>query len=199
MKKLLSTLIGSSLLATGIISTSATSASAACNVDNIFSDALTASECYDGTDKNDDAGDLAGFLDGIINGGGSDGSGASTDKVENYNGGFNDYFSVSSEDGLTGTITFTEDIENTFSIVLKGSTGWSAYKFDGVTAGDTFNWTMAGVPLNNGGNTPALSHASLYLTEGGSGGGVSTPEPSLMIGLAVLGGGLVASRLRKSN
>jgi hypothetical protein len=196
MKKLLSTLIGSSLLATGIISTSATSASAACSVDNIFSDALTASECYDGTDKNDDAGDLTGWLGDIINGGGPDGLGASGDKVEGYNGS-NDYFTVNSEGGLTGTITFTQTIDSPFSIVLKGSTGWSAYKFDGVTAGDTFDWTMAGVPLNNGGKTPALSHASLYLTEGG--GGVKTPEPSLMIGLAVLGGGLVASRLRKSN
>jgi len=177
MKKLLSSILGSSLLATGVISVSATSALAAppgsgqtataCNIDNIFGSVA----CLDAAsgDNQDQGSDLDAWLDtffgenaSITNLGGSD---KSNDKIEGYNGS-NSYYSISSDGGTSGTITFLQDINNAFAFTLKASTTWSAYLFDtGVKAGDTLNWVMDGVAQNQNGNAAQLSHASLFLTD----------------------------------
>jgi hypothetical protein len=176
MKKLLSTLLGSSLLATSVISLSSTSALAApgsgqtattCNIDNIFASVA----CLDAPsgDNQDQGSDLDNWLDGffgqnasITNLGGAD---KSNNKIEGYNGN-DDYYSISSGSGTLGTITFNQDINSAFSFVLKASTTWSAYLFDtGVKAGDTLNWVMDGVAKNANGNAAQLSHASLFLTD----------------------------------
>ena len=56
-----------------------------------------------------------------------------------------------------------------FMVVLKGSNSWSAYQFDGqkfYPTDLTNNGTFAISIVNNGGNTPGLSHMSLYFRDG---------------------------------
>ncbi len=92
-----------------------------------------------------------------------------------------------------------------FVFVTKAANDWSAYLFSDVdftsspTSGDgtyTITW------LNNGGNVPALSHASLYARTGGT---VTeepfpVPEPGTLVlfGTALLGLGFAKKRKSKA-
>jgi hypothetical protein len=64
-----------------------------------------------------------------------------------------------------GTLTFLKDVNSLFSFVLKSSTNYSSYIFDGVTAGKQFSFTNAGTATNKQGVVQRLSHASLYISD----------------------------------
>ena len=92
-------------------------------------------------------------------------------------------------------------ISGTFVISLKSSTAYSAYLFKDIDFSKTglegiFN--TIGVALDGSGNAgKALSHASLFVANVPSGPSTKVPEPSALMGLGLVLGGMVVAR-RKS-
>jgi hypothetical protein len=116
--------------------------------------------------------------------------------VENVTTEYYKMFGLGGEDGNTGTIEFVKDIESEFAIVLKTATSWSAYKFDGITAGTSFDWNTLGVSTNKG-QGRGLSHLSLYVSDTGvdvENPPVEVPEPTTLLGLIAVGGMLVGKK-----
>ncbi|WP_369600054.1 PEP-CTERM sorting domain-containing protein [Hahella sp. SMD15-11] len=89
--------------------------------------------------------------------------------------------SVSSSDWLTGTWMTSAPVD---FITLKGANSFALFDVQGATSG---SWSMSGI-LNNGGNTPQLSHLRAWVKV------VSVPEPDTLA-LLVLGvAGLILGR-----
>jgi hypothetical protein len=213
MKFGFSNIVASAVLTAGVVSMSATGALAkpgggqtatACSVDNIYGDiapvACADAENWGDQDTKDEGSDLspwlADYFGETVSFTNLGGSGKSDNKVEGYNG-TDAYYSVSSAGGTLGTITFNQDIESAFSIVLKAATTWSAYLFEGATAGDTINWEMDGVAQNSNGNAAQLSHASLFITNKVvevENPPQEVPEPTTLLGLIAVGGMLVGKK-----
>ena len=91
----------------------------------------------------------------------------------------------------TGTLTFNTAITGWFVVSLKGSAQFSAYLFDGGTAGiSAIDYSMLGTSVTNQGVAKNLSHASLW---GGTAPAptAAVPEPGtyalFVAGLAVVG------------
>jgi len=110
--------------------------------------------------------------------------------------------------GNNGTVTFDEDVNRRFAMVLKTSTKWSSYFFDGIEKGTVLDWNTMGVALDGSGKAGKdLSHVSFYVSdieaaireEEDKPVKVYVPEPSAIVGLAFLGGGMFLSRRRKSS
>jgi hypothetical protein len=115
---------------------------------------------------------------------------------------------VGGKGGSEGTVTFDKDVNRRFAMVLKTSTEWSAYFFDGILEDTVLDWNTMGVALNGSGNAgKGLSHVSFYVSdievalrdEKNKPPKVYVPEPSAIVGLAFLGGGMFLSRRRKSS
>jgi hypothetical protein len=234
MNKVLSTILGASLMSVGLIAVSApdafakpgggggkpgggggeTTTNAVCDVDNIFSDIATYTGCegaFSGNDSNSLTEVANLFASGAsINDGWAKNDAYKIDIDEEYSEGvtteYYKMFGLSGEDGNQGKVEFLKDVEHEFAIVLKTSTNWSAYMFDGIEAGTVLDWNTLGVSTNNG-KGRGLSHLSFYVSdievalreEENKPPKVYVPEPSAVLGLAFLGGGMFLSRRRKSS
>lgn len=100
----------------------------------------------------------------------------------------------------SGTVNFTSPVTGYFVILLKSSTNFSMYLYDGGTTGvNSINFTDLGVSLNHNGMIQGLSHASLYSWTGPPPTVTSTPEPSTIVLMASGFAGIVAfSRRRRA-
>jgi hypothetical protein len=142
-------------------------------------DATAAFGSFSGNDKQSVLGQLnSGLLSGLDSGwsvfGASDDAG---------NGPF-----TSTPSGTTGMSFLDADvapIDGPFVLALKGGPTYSAYLFDGTVSGVTgFIFDTSGIEDGNGSPSPGLSHATLYVNSGpsgGGGGGDQVPEPSTML------------------
>ncbi|MGD1805687.1 PEP-CTERM sorting domain-containing protein [Dapis sp. BLCC M126] len=110
--------------------------------------------------------------------------------------------------GSEGTVTFDENVNYQFAMVLKTSTEWSAYFFDGIEKGTVLDWNTMGVALDGSGNAgKGLSHISFYVSDVyvdlnnnmNYEPKVRVPEPSSIAALAFIGGGMFLSRRRQSH
>lgn len=173
---------------------------------------MAASDCYGVSSGNDDAATINGLAnwqdpagqwallaksDADVGGGVSYGSLSGID------------FTLSASAGIVGTWTLEAFDSNgpayanlpatmDFVGLLKASNGFAAYYFDdvAVSAGNAGTWTIAFV--NNGGQTPDLSHLSLYTRVDG-GGGIPAAIPEAQTYAMMLAGlGLVGFMARRA-
>ncbi|MGL5080354.1 MAG: PEP-CTERM sorting domain-containing protein [Microcoleaceae cyanobacterium] len=115
-----------------------------------------------------------------------------------------EYFKIQNNvsTGNIGTIELLKDIDSAFALTLKTSTGWSAYKFEGGSVGDIFNWNTIGVALDGSGTKgKALSHASLYISDYKipQDDNQEVPEPATLLGLAALGGVFMTKKVARKS
>ncbi|EAZ91910.1 PEP-CTERM sorting domain-containing protein [Crocosphaera chwakensis] len=167
MKKVLSTLVGASVLATASIGFHALSAEAASfNCPPGSTDPTSDPMCLDGFSGNDtgDNGTGVSNLESIL-GGIWVVEGKSDKGFGSFLSGGNDTLSGTFSTGLTGAGAFS----------VKASTGYLLYKTSDISE---FDWSTLGI-LNNGGNQPGLSHLTIYKP---------VPEP-----LTILGAGAAIS------
>lgn len=206
MKKVLSKVLGASLMSVGLVGVSATDAfaSGSCDVDNIFSGIATYTGCEGAFSGNDNESEVNNLFEDVYN---SDASVSLSNKLD-AGSGSTDWFEITNNGaGNDGEITFLKDIDYKFSFVLKASNKWSSYFFDGIEAGTVLDFNTAGVSQNGRGVAQGLSHATLYVSdieaaireEENKPVKVYVPEPSAIVGLAFLGGGMFLSRRRKSS
>jgi hypothetical protein len=206
MNKILSTVLGASLMSVGLVAVSATDAfaSESCDVNNIFSDIATYTGCEGAFSGNDNTSEVNNLFKDVYN---SNASVSFSDKLD-ASSGSTDWFRITNNnDKNEGTIEFLEDIDYKFSFVLKASNSWSSYFFDGIEKGTVLDFDTAGVSQNRRGVAQGLSHATLYVSdievalreEANKPVKVYVPEPSAIVGLAFLGGGMFLSRRRKSS
>jgi len=225
MKKVLSKVLGASLISVGLLGVSATDAFANngngngngnsggnddtttnvdCNVNNIFSNIATYTGCEGAFSGNDDAGEVNNLFKDVYN---SNASVSFSDKLD-ASSGSTDWFKITNNGaGNDGTIEFLKDVNYKFSFVLKASNSWSSYFFDGITKGTVLDFDTAGVSQNGNGTAQGLSHGTMYVSdievalrdEKNKDSKVYVPEPSAVLGLAFLGGGMFLSRRRKSS
>ena len=81
------------------------------------------------------------------------------------------------------------------AIAVKAGNSYSLYK---VADLGNFSWSTAGVkPVGQKGNTPELSHISIYTQDNGGNPPQSVPEPSLLLSLVGVAG--VGTRLKQRN
>ncbi len=182
MKKIFTTLVGSSVLAAGLLSLSAIEASAAslgpgngtCSVTDVTVLGMNATSCrgyYAGNDKNQDTEDT--LADQFA-------AGTWTQSVSSDDDpGSLPITGAGTTSGTWGT-TITHNLD--FALAVKAGNSFSLYYFTGKTLpldlGDA-TWSTAGVEPVGSGNTPALSHLTLYT---GTSGTNPIPEPLTMLG-----------------
>jgi hypothetical protein len=207
MKKVLSTVLGASLMSVGLVAVSATDAfaSQSCDVNNIFSDIATYTGCEGAFSGNDDENEVNNIFKDVYD---SNTSVSFSDKLD-ASSGSTDWFKITNKnnDKNNGQIEFLKDVNYKFGFVLKASNSWSSYFFDGITKGTVLDFDTAGVSQNRRGVAQDLSHATMYVSdievalrdEKNKPPKVYVPEPSAVLGLAFLGGGMFLSRRRKSS
>ncbi|MBD2607262.1 PEP-CTERM sorting domain-containing protein [Scytonema hofmannii FACHB-248] len=173
-----------------------------CNVSNVSFGGTAATDCK-GPFEGNDTGDKATLLDDL-NGGlfassvGSNVTWSLAGKSDEPNP------FLSADNGLsTGNWSLKKALSSgTFVISLKSSTVYSTYLFKDIDFSKTglegiFN--TIGVALDGSGNAgKALSHASLFVANVPSGPSTKVPEPSALMGLGLVLGGMVVARRRKS-
>jgi hypothetical protein len=194
MKFLSSKIIATALLATGVVTggmvapASAGQSGTTCNV----LDVTGAIDCYGSIGGNDSGAHAAGVIERFE----TDTKITSSISLGAFEWEWeeqvNNYFTLTNN-GNTGTIEFTQDIDFTFALNLKAAKFWSAYFFDGAKAGDTIDYVTDGVAQNNKGNAAALSHASLFISDNAVSSTPDTPdpqevpEPGSILGLLAVG------------
>jgi hypothetical protein len=212
MKRTLSTLAGASVLATGLMALAPSQAqAAACQTGGItggFGLAPLSPICYGVLiDNNESAADLNN-VNGFNPPGSSNpipvgGAWGYTDwsfiaKVDTPGGqsGTDGAFLTINESAnpsgtQAGTWQFTNfEIGKQYALVVKGGTSWSAYGFNATATSSSGDWSavLAGL-VNNGGQTPNLSHFSIYER------GTPVPEPLTLLGSGIaLGFGMYTKR-----
>lgn len=200
MNKVFSTVVGSSLLAIGAMTFAATDANAAsmtCSVSDVTATGYgNADSCAGYFDGNDDG--AQGTLDGMLD--------------NNLFGNFGDWSQVGKSDqggsGVTannnqtsGVWSVLEALTGPFVVSVKAGNSYSAYFFENTDSLDIFGGTFstAGVKPVGRGNTPGLSHLSVWTPEGGNQGGDPTdvPEPASILGLGILAGAATTLKRKK--
>ena len=99
------------------------------------------------------------------------------------------------EDDTAGTATTS--LSGAGAIAVKAGNSYSLYRVNDLAS---FSWSTAGVtPVGKKGNTPGLSHISVYKSPFDSAPEQSqeVPEPGLLLGLVGIAG--VGARLKKKN
>ncbi|MGK7922737.1 MAG: PEP-CTERM sorting domain-containing protein [Trichodesmium sp.] len=205
-------LIGSSVLATGLAVTSsliaptAQAASLACNtLDASLAGKVTGtSGCEYGSTNNDFLNPLQVNEDNMFGGGwsfyGKDDEDFDFTPIGSGNGYTSGTWDISS--ALTALNKNLNDTD--FMLVFKSGGGNVAptENYIGYTLSATSgNWESQFLNANNG-KLKAMSHMSLYYRDGGNGGGndpAPVPEPSTMLALGLIGGGMFLSRGRQSH
>lgn len=216
MKTVLSKVLGASLMSVSLVGVSATGAFAAagggqtgqtCDVENILRIEFTAEECNGSSEGNDQTSDIENLFAEVYNEDASITESIKADDYDNSGDVSTSLFRIWSPDGdySEGKIEFKEDIDTKFSFVLKAGSFWSAYFFDGIEANTILDFTTEGVAMNDNGFAADLSHATIYVSNITASDLVQAPpkvyvpEPSAVVGLAFLGGGMFLSRRRKSS
>ncbi len=222
MKSVLSTILAASVTSIGLVGVSTTDALAKGPKDketeaNIFCTDLdfssistyTGCQRFTGNDSNQ-LGDVAGMFE----------NGAKINYGDDKNWFYNDDYKIDideeySDPGVAtefykltlteenaGTVEFLQDVDYEFSLVLKTSTNWSAYMFDGIAKGTILDINTLGVSTNKG-QGRAFSHVSFYVSDTykdfTAKPKVRVPEPSSIAALAFIGGGMLLSRRRQSH
>ncbi|MBW4608524.1 MAG: PEP-CTERM sorting domain-containing protein [Hassallia sp. WJT32-NPBG1] len=174
-----------------------------CNVSNISLGGTAATDCQ-GPFEDNDTGNKSTLLDDLNNGLFANSVGSNVKwTLYGKSDESNDFIQADngSNDGKWSLKQAL--ISGTFVISLKASNAYSAYLFKDIDFSKPgglegiFNTT--GVALNNTGNAyAALSHASLFVPKVPSGPSTKVPEPSALMGLGLVLGGMVVARRRKS-
>jgi hypothetical protein len=85
---------------------------------------------------------------------------------------------TSNPSATSGQILLDNPINGPFVIAVKGGDSYAAYYFDSSFSNVLgFLFTTAGLDPVGSGNQPNLSHMSLYMPQGGTGGGGGTGDP----------------------
>ncbi len=196
-RSILFSVVGSSVLATGLLSVSASEASAldlangstTCSLGNLTG-STQCEGAFDGNDSNQDLSDLFG----------TNVNWTEVVKIDTQNGqtSYSDGdlsfdFSQGDNEGKSGTWDFTGfNANEQYMFVLKGGPTFSAYLMDGLTASG--NWNTDGI-LTGGNNPkpgPGLSHFTVYSTPSAA---EPVPEPFTILGSATaLGVGALLKR-----
>ncbi|WP_204141902.1 PEP-CTERM sorting domain-containing protein [Halomicronema sp. CCY15110] len=195
MKKQLSLLAASSLLAAGALAVSAIDASALDLTGNVTcstSNLVGSSACegaFEGNNSNQDLDGLFGIADW----------GNELFKLEN-GATSNGPLTVTPAGGTSGNWSITQsylDGIDDLMFVIKGGPTFSAYLWDGLTTSGT--WNTDGIEKGNGTAGPGLSHFSIYSVPRTTEPPVETvPEPAAMAGLLAVGAGIVVNRRKKA-
>jgi PEP-CTERM motif len=216
MKNRFSTLLISASLAIGVAAVAApaqaakpvaneqtpkAAATVMCNVSNISLGGTAATDCK-GPFEGNDTGDKGTLLDDLKNGLFATSVGSNVTWTLAGKSDESNPFLIAQNNLNTGTWSLKQPLSSgTFVISLKSSTAYSTYLFKDIDFSKTglegiFN--TIGVALDGSGNAgKALSHASLFVADVPSGPSTKVPEPSAMMGLGLVLGGIVVARRRK--
>ena len=173
-----------------------------CNVSNISLGGTAATDCK-GPFEGNDTGDKGTLLNDLDNGLFASSVGSNVKWTLDGKSDETNPF-LSAANGLsTGKWSLKQPLSSgTFVISLKSSNAYSAYLFKDIDFSKTgfegiFN--TIGVALDGSGKAgKALSHASLFVANVRSQPGTKVPEPSALMGLGLVLGGMVVARRRKS-
>lgn len=204
MTKQFSTLIGSSLIAMGVMAAIAGNASAASLIPGTVlcatSNVTGTTDCEGAFEGNNSNQDLDGLFDKLWE---KDNPHASGEiKVDGTSGTTEDGFlTISSADSeaLSGTWSLSQSFIDTYDhamFVVKGGDSFSAYLWNGLETSGT--WNTLGVEKGNGEPGPGLSHFSVYGIKGDDDDNESVPEPAAMAGLMAIGAGIVINRRKQA-
>lgn len=223
-QSIFSSLIGSSVLATGLAVTSsfiAPTAQAFTPTEDPACD-VAAAVFNPGYDNCKGAYELAGGENDVTNGG-SDNIATQLLNDDNIfgaedwtflakdDGGGTDFFTVNDIGSTSGNIefdtaaieaeygtTFTENYD--IAVSFKAAKSFSIYQWDAGLGTDTIEWTTDGTATNKNGVTQALSHASVYFRYKAivDPPRARVPEPTSILALGLIGGGMFLSRRRQN-
>ncbi|MBP0029991.1 PEP-CTERM sorting domain-containing protein [Roseofilum sp. Guam] len=211
MKSAISTLIGSTLLATTFVGFSAVDAHAIdCNDSTVTVAGISFSACEEGSGNDTGArstliGDLNGglFSDLTTNWSEAGKSDDGNDAVTAANGSTSGAWSVDGD-----LLDFGADGTTTFALSLKASNKYSVFLFENISQSlldaDGFlsgTFTTNGVSTNGRGNAQALSHSTLWAFGNGEESynpPADVPEPSAAAALGLLAAGLFGMKRRAS-
>jgi hypothetical protein len=134
--------------------------------------------CLGQLSGNDDGNGLADTLTTL-----ADKWGGTWQKADKWDGGSesNVFTSVTGQGTTSGTFNIS-GITGPFALGVKAGNAHNLFYFDSAQA--VGNWTTTGL-INGGGNTPGLSHLTLYTGPGGTPPVNEVPEPLTMMGSAV--------------
>ena len=189
MQKIASALIGASVAVAAVTafapSTNALTLNGHSCTNGTVTGTISCEGAFDGNNSNQNLNGLFGFD-----------WGSEVLKAEEDNGFMDGDLDI---DFTTGETSGTWDLSgfdfglyDQLMFVVKGGTTFSAYLWDGVSTSGT--WNTLGI-VNKSGNTPGLSHFSVYGVVG-DGDTEDVPEPLATVGLLAIVGGAAVLRRR---
>lgn len=197
MKKQLSLLMSSSLLAVGAVTALALDAAAltpgviSCSTSNLAGSSACEG-AFTGNNSNQDLDGLFGVADW----------GEELFKIEEGDPTSNGPLTVETVGDTSGTWSIDEsflDMTETLMFVLKGGPSFSAYLWNGVDTSGTWNTDGVQTGGRNPKAGPDLSHFSIYRVPRKEEPEPNPiPEPAAMVGLVMVGAGIVTSRRKKA-